>query len=222
MIVMKERLKFIYAVFFIFILAKANAQPFAADIAAFGRQDSIRFPGTGKIVFAGSSSFTNWTDVQTYFPSYPIINRGFGGSTLQDVYRYRNEVIYKYKPKQVVIYCGENDIAGDSTVTGKTVFKRFKQLYKDLRKNLGSIPVVYVSMKPSPSRWHLREKYIDGNKRIQQFLAKNEKDKFVSVWDAMLGTDGKPIPEIFVADNLHMNAKGYAIWQQIISPLLIL
>jgi len=32
---------------------------------------------------------------------------------------------------------------------------------------------------------------------------------------------GKPISEIFESDSLHMNAKGYAIWQKEIAPLLV-
>src|SRR5690349_14110968 len=99
----------------VFVFAGAFAQqqkpPFWEDIQAFKKQDSTHFPGTGKILFVGSSSFTFWKDVQDYFPGHPIINRGFGGSSIPDVIRYRQDVIFKYKPKQVVIYCGENDFA---------------------------------------------------------------------------------------------------------------
>ncbi len=37
----------------------------------------------------------------------------------------------------------------------------------------------------------------------------------------MLGKDGMPLPEIFVKDNLHMNAKGYALWTPILEPFLL-
>jgi lysophospholipase L1-like esterase len=192
------------------------------DIQKFKLQDSIDFPGTGKILFVGSSSFTNWKDVQDYFPAYPIINRGFGGSSLPDVIRYENNIIFPYQPKQIVIYCGENDIAGDTTVTGKIVFERFKQLYGDIRKNLQNVPIVYISMKPSPSRWNMRNKTMEGNKLIKKFLKKKKRNgRFVNVWDAMLEPDGQPKPEIFIQDKLHMNAEGYAIWQKLLLPYLI-
>jgi lysophospholipase L1-like esterase len=212
--------------FFSLLLNVAQAQdqkpPFWQEIQKFKQQDSIAFPGTDKILFVGSSSFTNWTDVQNYFPGYPIINRGFGGSSLPDLIRYERDIIFLYKPKQIVIYCGENDIAGDTTVTGKIVFKRFKQLYWDIRKNLLNVPVVYVSMKPSPDRWHMRNKTMEGNKLIKKFLKKKKNNgRFVNVWDAMLGPDGQPIPEIFIQDKLHMNAEGYAIWQKLLLPYLI-
>ncbi len=216
-----KRFLFVFS-FVQFITASVFAQPFAEDIAAFKKQDAVFFPANNAILFVGSSSFTKWTDVQDYFPAYKIINRGFGGSSLTDVIRYEKNIIFPYQPKQIVIYCGENDIAGDSSVTGKMVFKRFKQLYTDIRANLANIPIAYISMKPSPSRWHMKEKMIAGNDLIKKFLKKkNRNGKFINVWDAMLGNGEKPIEDIFIADKLHMNAKGYAIWQKIIEPCLV-
>lgn len=206
----------------ILVIPASLAQPYAKEIADFKKQDSLSFPESGQILFVGSSSFTLWKDVQQYFPQYPIINRGFGGSTLLDVTRYEADIIFPYKPKQIVIYCGENDIANDSTVTGAVVFERFKKLYDDIRLNLGKVPIVYVSMKPSPSRWHLREKQTDGNERIRKFLRKKKRRAvFVDVWPGMLGADGKPREELYIADKLHMNAQGYIIWQKLLEPLLL-
>jgi lysophospholipase L1-like esterase len=213
---------FLFLLLLNMVAAQGQKPAYWNDIQKFKQQDSIAFPGTGKILFVGSSSFTNWKDVQDYFPAYPIINRGFGGSSLPDVIRYEGDIIFPYKPKQVVIYCGENDIAGDTTVTGKIIFERFKQLYGDIRKNLLNVPIVYVSMKPSPSRWHMRNRTIEGNKLIEKFLKKkNRNGSFVNVWDAMIGPDRQPMPDIFIQDRLHMNAKGYAIWQKIIEPYLL-
>ncbi len=217
---MKRSLFFLALV--ILVIPASLAQPYAKEIADFKKQDSLSFPESGQILFVGSSSFTLWKDVQQYFPQYPIINRGFGGSTLPDVTRYEADIIFPYKPKQIVIYCGENDIANDSTVTGAVVFERFKKLYDDIRLNLGKVPIVYVSMKPSPSRWHLREKQTDGNERIRKFLRKKKRRAvFVDVWPGMLGADGKPREELYIADKLHMNAQGYIIWQKLLEPLLL-
>ncbi len=217
---MKRSLFFLALV--ILVIPASLAQPYAKEIADFKKQDSVSFPESGQILFVGSSSFTLWKDVQQYFPQHSIINRGFGGSTLLDVTRYEADIIFPYKPKQIVIYCGENDIANDSTVTGAVVFERFKKLYDDIRLNLGKVPIVYVSMKPSPSRWHLREKQTDGNERIRKFLRKKKRRAvFVDVWPGMLGADGKPREELYIADKLHMNAQGYIIWQKLLEPLLL-
>ena len=203
------------------LLAQNNALPFAGDIAAFKKEDSVRFPAKNQILFIGSSSFTRWTGIQAAFPDHKILNRGFGGSSLADVINYADEIIFPYHPKQIVVYCGENDIAGADTVTGRMVFERFKTLFSIIRKKLPGVSIAYVSMKPSPSRWHMKEKMIEGNNLIRKFLAKQKQTKYISVWFAMLGPNGKPMSTLFVEDNLHMNHHGYAIWQKIIKPHLI-
>jgi lysophospholipase L1-like esterase len=199
----------------------AQQADFYNDIQAFKKKDAERFPAKHSILFVGSSSFTKWTDVQDYFPGYPIINRGFGGSTLPDVIRYADDIIFPYQPKQIVIYCGENDLAASDTVTAAMVTARFKTLFGMIRKKLGDVPVLFVSLKPSPSRSRLFAKMIETNAQIKAFLQKSKKTAFADVYSRMLDKDGGPVKDIFLGDNLHMNAKGYAIWQKVIQPYLI-
>ena len=199
----------------------AQAQPFADEIANFKKKDAASFPPANAILFVGSSSFRKWVDIATYFPNYTIINRGFGGSALPDVIRYEQDIIFPYHPKQIVIYCGENDVASSDTISAQIVFDRFKKLYTDIRVVMPHVPVLFLSLKPSPSRWQMRDRMIDANKLIEKYLKKKGNAAFVSVWNDMLDVDGKPIPNIFEADNLHMNAKGYAIWQKLIEPYLL-
>lgn len=215
-------MKSVFLSIVIFVLAiTAKAQPFSNEIEAFKKQDSIAFPSPHPILLIGSSSFRLWKDVQASFPAYPILNRAFGGATLPDVIRYRYEVIYAYQPKQILIYCGENDFASSDTVTVATVVHRYKQLHQLIRGKFATVPIGYVSMKPSPSRQHLLPKYKEANYQIQQFLATDANATFINVYTAMLNSNGLPMPDIFIADNLHMNAKGYAIWQKIIQPYLV-
>lgn len=211
---------FLASLFFI-VLHAAYAQPFAADIAAFKKQDSVSFPPAHAILFVGSSSFTKWKDVQDYFPGYTIINRGFGGSVLPDLIRYEKDVIFPYQPKQIVIYCGENDVASSDTITPEIVAARFKQLFTDIRAQFPKIPIAFISLKPSPSRWKMKDRMMASNALIKKYLKKKRHTRFISVWKSMLGKDGNPLPDIFIEDNLHMNAKGYAIWQQLIAPHLL-
>lgn len=195
--------------------------PFWNDIQDFKKQDSVSYPAKNAILFIGSSSFTMWKGVQDSFPSYTIINRGFGGSTLLDQIRYEKDIIFPYEPKQIVIYCGENDLASSDTVTAPMVFERFKELFQNIRKEFTDVPVAYISMKPSPSRRHLFPKMREGNQLIKDFLATQKNGVFVDVHQPMLNEAGQPLPEIFLEDSLHMNAKGYAIWKREIEPYLI-
>ncbi len=202
------------------LFAQTTPLPFANEIAAFKKLDSISFPAKGQILFIGSSSFTNWKDVQQYFPGYPILNRAFGGSSLSDVIRYREAVIFPYNPEQIIIYCGENDFTGSDTVTVTTVVQRFRQLFGYIRSRYPKVPVVYVSMKPSPSRRHLFTKYVAANNNIRSFLAGKRRTSFVDVYHAMLSADGQPLPHLFLSDSLHMNEAGYEIWQRKLNPIL--
>lgn len=190
--------------------------PFRKEINAFKKSDSIQMPAKDMILFTGSSSFTRWKDVQDYFPGYPILNRGFGGSSLPDLIRYADEIIYPYQPKQIVIYCGENDIAASDTVTAQLVLQRFTTLFNMIRAHLPKVPVAFVSIKPSPSRRKFRQVVIEANALIKKFLGKQSRTGYINVYDAMLNSDGTEKGEVFVQDSLHMNAKGYAIWKPLI------
>ena len=218
-------MKRILTLLFVLICVNACAQkvkpPFFQDIQNFRHQDSVQAPPVHPILFIGSSSFTKWADVQNYFPGYTILNRGFGGSTLLDLLRYEEDVIFKYDPKQIIIYCGDNDVASSDTISAATVLNRFKNLFSEIRAVYPNVPVAFVSIKPSPSRWQLKDKAIAANNMIEKFLKGESNTQFVDVWKPMLGRDGKPMPDIFIEDNLHMNAKGYAIWQKAIQPYLV-
>ncbi len=207
------------AVAFMAITFPSIAQPYWNEIQAFKQQDSISFPAKGQILFVGSSSFHYWKDVQQYFPKNPIINRGFGGSSLPHVIKYADKIIYPYKPKQVVVYCGENDI--NDGASPKTVLARFKLLYNNIRQHLGNVNVLYVSIKPSPSREKHLPAIQETNTLISKYLSTQSNVKYVDVYSKMMTPDGKIMQDIFGPDMLHMNAKGYTIWAHIIKPYLL-
>jgi lysophospholipase L1-like esterase len=193
--------------------------PFWNEIAEFKHQDSLQHPPSGAILFVGSSSFRKWSNVQSCFPGYPIINRGFGGSSFPDLIRYAGDIIFPYHPRQIVIYCGDNDLVSDS-VTATMVYNRFVRLYNLIRSRLKDVDIVYVSIKPSPSRQKLMPKMEETNDMIRNFMASYSHATFVDVYHAMLTPQGLPMDDLFIGDKLHMNEKGYKIWQQILLPYL--
>lgn len=201
------------------LILLAQERAFWKEIRAFKTSDSVDRPPKNAIVFVGSSSFRMWRNIQQDFPDHKIINRGFGGSSLPHVLAYADEIIITYQPKQVVVYCGENDFMTD-TVTSDIVVDRFKTLFHLLRKQIPKAEILFVSMKPSPSRQRLMPEIHRANQAIRSFLEKNRKGTYVNVWDAMLDKNGNPRKELFLQDMLHMNEKGYAIWQEILAPYL--
>jgi len=199
----------------------APAPPFWNDILAFKKQDAINPPPVNPILLVGSSSFTRWKDVNEYFPGYPILNRGFGGSVLTDVIRYAYDIIIPYHPKQVLIYCGENDLAASDTVTAATAVLRFKTLYVIIRQNLPNTVIDFVSIKPSLVRAKIQPQVIEANRQIKVFLAGQKNAQFIDIYNDMLDAKGQMREELYVGDRLHMKPEGYAIWKKKITPYLL-
>lgn len=211
--------RFLVAIICICMFGNSYAQqhyPYYDDIQAFKKQDSVDVPVGNEILFIGSSSFTYWQDVNNYFPGHKIINRGFGGSNLMDVIHYADDIIFAYHPKQIVIYCGENDLASD-TVKAPLVLKRFQTLFSMIRAKMPTVPITYISIKPSPSRERLLTEMVKSNKAIQKYLSTQPNTSFVDVYSKMMPLK----PEIFREDHLHMKPVGYRIWQKEIAPHLV-
>jgi acetyl esterase/lipase/lysophospholipase L1-like esterase len=202
-------------------LKQAEAPPLYNEILAFKKQDAVAPPAPGGILFVGSSSFRKWTDVKDYFPGYPIINRGFGGSVLTDVIRYSYDIILPYKPKQVLVYCGENDLASGDSITAAVVVQRFKTLFGIIRQNLPNTVISFVSIKPSPVRARFQDKVKEANKQIQAWIKTQPRAQFIDIYDSMLDSKKQMREELYLPDRLHMKPEGYAIWKKMITPYLI-
>jgi len=188
------------------------------SIAQYEHKDSVSKPEPGGILMLGSSSFTIWQDVGDYFPGKNMVNRGFGGSQMSDVLYFKERLILPYRPKQIVIYEGENDIAAGEKPD--SIFAELKQLVNWTRGQLPGIQISIVSMKPSPKRWELKETLLEMNKKLKQFAAENEDIDFINIWEPLIEPDGVPVNENYREDLLHLNANGYKIWQKAMAPYL--
>ncbi|MCE6992387.1 GDSL-type esterase/lipase family protein [Dyadobacter sp. CY323] len=189
-----------------------------SSILAFEKKDAQQMPAPGGIVFTGSSSFTKWQSAAQDLAPLPIINRGFGGSTLPEVIYYADRTVTKYKPKTVVIYC-ENDMFGKKKKTPEQVRDAYVTLVKKIRTELPDVRLYCVSLKPSPSRWDRKDDTIKANKLIQDFIKTDKKHGYIDVWPVML-KDGRPDGSIFLGDSLHMNEEGYKRWTKVLKPVL--
>ncbi|MGF7231890.1 GDSL-type esterase/lipase family protein [Arachidicoccus sp.] len=218
---MKRLLFFIVLLMAVSLSRAQSNESFAREIANYKHQDSLHFPPKNAILFVGSSSFRKWTDVQDYFPDFTVINRGFGGSQLQNVIFYANKIIYPYHPKQILIYCGDNDFAYDKTVSAETVFNRFKTLFFQIRKHLPKANIGFLAIKYSPSRERLWSKMKRTNQLAQNFLANQRNAEFIDITKGMFDKNGKVITSIYQNDMLHLNPAGYKIWQSDILPYLL-
>lgn len=174
-------------------------------------------PNKKLAVFTGSSSIRMWKDVAGRFSKYNVINNGFGGSQFSDLIFYYDKLILKQKPDILFIYEGDNDIADNKKPSG--ISKEAKFLVNKIQTDLPETHVVLISPKPSIAREALKKKYIKLNKKLYRFSKKADIG-FADVWSAMLDENGKVFQDIFIEDGLHMNKKGYDLWEKVISNYL--
>ncbi len=186
-------------------------------IKAFEDHDRKAPPAAGANVFVGSSSVRMWK-LDPSFPKHAVINRGFGGSQLGDSVKYADRIVIPYQPRVVVLYAGDNDLnAGQSPAA---VFANYRAFRDKVHAALPETKIVFVSIKPSPSRGKLREQALEANRLIREEIAQGQSQVFVDVWTPMLGEDGMPRAELFLKDQLHMNDSGYEIWTKLVEPHL--
>ncbi len=199
-------------------LVFATPDKWTAAIDKFTQADAKNPPRSNGVVFVGSSSIVKWTSLEKDFPGVNVLNRGFGGSELADSVFYADRIVIPYQPRVVVVYAGDNDLkAGKSP---ETVFGDFKALVAKVHTALPQTRIVYIAIKPSPSRWSLKDKIVATNRLIAAECAKDKRLAFADIYPAMLDAKGQPRPELFVADMLHMKPAGYAIWTPIVAPLI--
>ena len=196
----------------------AAADRWEPEIRKLEEQDQKASAPTGANLFVGSSSIRLWK-LETSFPKHACINHGFGGSQLADSARHAERIVIPNKPRVVVLYAGDNDIAsGKSPATVRDDYKVFRD---KVRTALPDARIEVISIKPSPSRWKLREKALEANRLIRELTQEGRHEVFLDVWPAMLGDDGLPRKDLFLKDELHMNETGYAIWSKLVEPHLV-
>ncbi|MBW7674068.1 GDSL-type esterase/lipase family protein [Chryseobacterium chendengshani] len=204
----------------ILIFSQKEKPMFWQDIENFKKSDLKKSPPKNAILLIGSSSFTKWQDVADYFPGKIIINRGFGGSRLTDLNFYSEDLLKPYQPKQIIIYCGENDFADDERLKADVVVDRFKTFYIKIREKFPNIEVDYISIKYSPSREKLWPQMTEANEKIAKFMKKEKNAEFIDITKTMNDSNGNVRKDLFLNDMLHITPEGYQLWAKVIKSYL--
>lgn len=186
------------------------------DIAAFEAADQAHPPAPGAVLFIGSSSIRFWTSVASDFPEVRTINRGFGGSEINDATFFADRIVAPYKPGAIVMYAGDNDIAaGDSP---GFVLQEFQDFVRKARAVDPGVPIAFIAIKPSMARKALMPQIREANEKIRDWVAKQQGVTYLDIFNPMLGQDGQPQDKWFREDGLHMNRSGYELWIGIVKP----
>jgi lysophospholipase L1-like esterase len=187
------------------------------NIQAFELWDSKNSYPDDAVLFVGSSSIVMWK-TRDYFPELKVINRGFGGSQIAEVSYFADRIVFPYKPKAIVFYAGDNDIAKGKTA--QRVFEDYKKFVKATHKKIPQTPIIFIGIKPSLSRWKLWGEMKEANMMIKDFSAGDENLFYFDSASPLLGDDGRPKSELFKADQLHLSKEGYKLWTEQIRPII--
>ena len=197
--------------------AKPNFEKWEASIRKFEVQDKDSPQPKMANLFVGSSSIRMWKLDQS-FPKFKTINRGFGGSEIADSIHFADRIILKHQPTVVLLYAGDNDISHGKFA--ETVTADFRKFVSAVRKELPDVEIGFIAIKPSIKRWNLASEMRKANKAVASICEKDDHLTYVDIFKPMLGEDGKPRPELFLKDGLHLNEEGYKLWASIVRPLL--
>lgn len=188
------------------------------EIAAFEAADRTNPPPANAILFLGSSSIRLWKTLAEDFAGRPVINRGFGGSYVADSTAFVDRIVLPYRPRQIVFYAGDNDLAGGKSPA--QVETDFQQFVSTVHRTLPQCGIAFIAIKPSPARWSLVNQQKEANERVRRFTQPDQRLAFIDVFTPMLASDGQPRAELFAADKLHLNAEGYRLWRTLVRPHL--
>jgi lysophospholipase L1-like esterase len=187
------------------------------EISRFKEEDREHPPDPGGVLFLGSSSIRMW-DLGKFFPEINTLNRGYGGSYISDSIYYADMILLPYRPRAVVFYAGDNDLAAGKNP--EEVFNDYKEMAAIIGRNLPETNFIFIAIKPSIARFSLIEDIRLVNGWIKEYCLGNPRFFFLDIDSPMTGEDGKPNPDLFKDDGLHMNEAGYRIWSDLLRPLL--
>lgn len=198
-------------------VADPDPNRFEKDIADFAAWDSRNATPADPILFVGSSSIRMWKTHES-FPQLPVINRGFGGSHISDVIHFFDRVVAPYAPKLIVFYAGDNDVAGHKPAA--QVLRDYRRFVALVRQTQPRTPIIFITIKPSGSRWSLWPQMNEANQMIKALSEKDPSLFFADLGTPLLKADGTPDDGLFRDDRLHLNAKGYQVWTRALGPVI--
>ncbi len=193
--------------------------PFANDMERFKKADAKNMPPKGATLFVGSSSIGGWHHrLKEDFPGRDVIGRGFGGSQMKHVLMHFDTVVARYEPSIIVIYEGDNDLAGNTDNTDE-VIKHYDEFLARVNRQRPNAKVIFIPAKPSIARWEHWPKMKTLNAHMERMARRNRNVWYADTAKAMLSNVAEGTPprkELFVKDGLHLSPAGYDLWTKLV------
>ena len=198
----------------------ADPERFRGAIDAFQAAEAESVPARGAVVATGSSSMRGWHGrIADDLAPLTIIPRGFGGSNMHDVRHFLNELVLRHEPRAVLLYEGDNDVAAG--LAPEQILAEFDAIDAAIAERLPETRIYILAVKPSIARWGALAHHGRHERPVQGRADNDPRLTYIDIATPMLGEDGKPLAEIFIADMLHMNGLGYDIWRDAVRGVLV-
>jgi lysophospholipase L1-like esterase len=208
---------------FVIRIHRKDPTVWAGEMRRFDKFDRRDGVPSDVILFTGSSSIRYWSTLTTDMSPLPVLNRGFGGSQIDDVTYYADRAVLRYKPRAIVFYAGENDMAGilwSRKKTPEEVRDAFRAFCAKIFASAPDTPIYFISIKPPKRRiaeWpHMRA----ANRLIRDDCASDQRLHYIDITQSMSDLQGNPRGDLYSWDGIHMNAHGYAIWTSVVKTVL--
>lgn len=193
--------------------------PYLPDFVRWAQIDIGTIPRRDALLAIGSSSIVRWTSIAEDLSPTEVIHRGFGGSTMQQAVCML-DFFLRYEARKILIYQGDNDLADPKTDIEQDFLSYCRVFVSAALDRHPGTQIFLISIKPSPARRDALERYANANRRLAEFCDSDPRLHYIDVFHVMLDERGLPRPELFVDDMLHLNVRGYALWTQIIGPVI--
>jgi lysophospholipase L1-like esterase len=192
---------------------------FRSDIEIFLKNDSTSPPPLNSIEFIGSSIFRRWDKLKEQMAPLPVYNRAFGGSRTHEVLFYMDKIVFPYKPRIIVYYCGSNDAGGSVPVAG--IVSNIKKFFERVHQQLPETKLFFVSINRSPKRKSMWVAIDSTNAIIKKYCSASSKREFIDVNPVLFDAAGNPRLELYLDDQLHFKDEAYGEFTKIIKPILL-
>lgn len=178
---------------------------------------------SGQTVFFGDS-IIEFYDMNQYFPEKTIYNCGIAGATTDELLWIVDEAVIKYKPAQVLLHVGTNDLGNTVTHSPRQIASNIQMLVSIIQKNLPNCRITILSPLPCDEdiQGYPHARGIRSNaflKDIYEHFVEYLGDSvnYINAFDSFVNKK-----ELLLEDGLHPNEKGYQLLTHIINDSMIL
>ena len=140
------------------------------------------------------------------------LNRGIGGSKVDNLKKYLFFTPLNIKPEKIVVYAGENDVAFG--VNTSDVVEGICGLITNLIDKFENVDIYLIALKFSPSRKRHWKKFNEVNGMLKNIYKKDDNVNFL--WAGELN---RLNTAYFVSDGVHLNEYGYEVFYYRINAL---